>query len=485
MNYINTYNFPFHRIKVLPTLGNNNDASTNLSMVTNTLLTSRNKTLPLRKSSHDYLITEMNRSCSSTIIRNTIGDNNSDQVSDGQEVSEMLYGNIDSINIARELDNVMGYSGKHEDCSLYGNLSIVNVAKELRGRVGSTSGSQNSLKKKPKPAPKPFSPPKQPSVIDLNELLLKSSKYRKESQVNSDSSKIDGEIKSNINVNDYVTMGNKDVYVDMTNEDAYVPMKNGDAYVQMKNETEYVGMEKPVCVNDNLPDDEKAKRYGDAGSKGDYTPMRSDYVIYTSKSRRSVPNMGYVQMTGNAENMYMSMDAKSTMNKRQSFPHTRRLRGKCDGVHLIGAEGCIFNSEDYVYTYVLKQEVGKDDLSPFIKKKIRMDQMPCFCHEEKGSEVFYSCEDIYALIDKNVIYKSISDLSPVKCDETEANIPLKKDPHAEFEYDLVDKEYEPFKKESKASTSSEEPSRGPILTKRFSKIIRKKIEQAKQLMTDW
>ncbi|XP_047998440.1 uncharacterized protein LOC125235863 [Leguminivora glycinivorella] len=462
-----------HMIRVLPKLGTNPDACTNKSIkkrVFNTSSSLKRSMPPFKRASTKIMKTTAE-------IPPKKEANTPD--SPGLQPNYVNYEDM----LTDETEAVQDVPANNE---IYGNLPNVNstVDKESEYNMELLAGSQNSLKKKPKPPPKPLNQFHK-QTLSINELVQKIDevqlRYSNKQDQNDNSPQVDGNIE---------------------------PID--DAYV----------------IYGNLPDDEKVKRNGDADSKveNNYPLMNKNHV-----NRRSVPN--YVDMAGNkvvVEDIYseyISMD-QSEAKKRLSLSDSRQYvmmkgnpnfaqdavdsdsdyipmdnakakkslslievknpTGNCLGVHTKGEKGCIYNPDDYEYQYVLKPRVSKGDVSPFIKKKSKVVGMPCYCHEEaakrKEQEIYYSCEQVYVVVDKNKIYTSLNDVSV--SDDNDNNksddIPTKLDLTKE------EKQFEPFNNTPGTSTSSDDNNTQNLpRIKRFSSVFKKKMEQAKQFVTEW
>ncbi|CAB3251632.1 unnamed protein product [Arctia plantaginis] len=147
---------------------------------------------------------------------------------------------------------------------------------------------------------------------------------------------------------------------------------------------------------------------------------------------------------------YVKMEGKMVRDRRLSNPvYLSMERLKTDSFHLKGDVGCLYGSNEYLYIYEINPKTLRGNAHPFIRKKERASPMPCYCHEDPKKEekmfqknkpkqssagqlVFYSCEDIYVPMNREDIYSSLNDLKNENMqfqrkqsrDEAKANRPV-------------------------------------------------------------
>lgn len=175
---------------------------------------------------------------------------------------------------------------------------------------------------------------------------------------------------------------------------------------------------------------------------------------------------------------------------------------KTDLVHLRGAFGCIYESLDYSYIYELNPLASSGKGQPFTKTKQEIKPMPCYCHEDPDREkkvqrkiidrarqmggsqnTYFSCEEIYVTMkNKEGIYSSLNELNagyikPNKIDEDEKestwiDYTAKNDASLLYKFDDTE-----FNESNQAKSST--------LDAKMGGILKKKLCQVKQLLSDW
>lgn len=232
-------------------------------------------------------------------------------------------------------------------------------------------------------------------------------------------------------------------------------------------------------VSRNLPDDAKVKSKSmdllDAPPGDSYVIMGSFKSLARQRSTinfdgSSCDNLDIYDTS------YVTMNGK-THHKRKSNPdYVSMNRLKSDSVHVRGDVGCLYGSLDYMYIYELNPKSIRGNEHPFIKKKEKATPMPCYCHEDlnkdvkmlqknkckqkSGSQlVYYSCEDIYGT------YNGCKNGSTVKKENEED-------------------QYETFP-DRRGLTASYQGQLDSIEPRHSGSLLKKKYTQVKQLISDW
>lgn len=247
--------------------------------------------------------------------------------------------------------------------------------------------------------------------------------------------------------------------------------------------------ENTQTFTNNISDDEKVKNAYSDDPELDTTPTYFPMIGLRLQHQRSTINVcGHScdNIDTYDDVSYVKMEGKTIRDRRLSNPvYLSMERLKTDSFHLKGDVGCLYGSNEYLYIYEINPKTLRGNAHPFIRKKEKASPMPCYCHEDPKKEekmfrknkpkqssgsqlVFYSCEDIYVPMNREDIYSSLNDL---------------KNDNVQFHRKQSRDEAKINKPTSQENVNMSYQSH--TLDSRTRSLLRKKVFQVKQLLTDF
>lgn len=235
-------------------------------------------------------------------------------------------------------------------------------------------------------------------------------------------------------------------------------------------------------LRSNMPDDMKAHMYTGDTSESQYLPMQpirrslrkrfaSDFV--PTKFRTDVRTDRVINERISLSYDYVSVDELSDFNfKEKNLPRTLSIPNcfmfgeSSRSMHLKGDLGCRHESDEYLYFYVLNPRTIRENVHPFIRKKEKATPMPCYCGDtstdvDNSQVLYFSCENMagddtdYYSVDEVHLFNPIGTDNPTLTRLDESN------------------------------ASSSQQADNAQLEIRGTGMFKKKVNQFKQLITDW
>lgn len=178
-----------------------------------------------------------------------------------------------------------------------------------------------------------------------------------------------------------------------------------------------------------------------------------------------------------------SLSELATYRPKFSIPNFFTFGTKRKTVHLRGDVGCIFDDSEYQYIYELNPNTIRTNVKPFVRKRERVEPMPCYCHEDPNRYIKVidlvtkkrkgvSTEEIY--VDMTGIVYGVPNNSASEGDVT--NIPSNEKDIEKMDDDNEDLVVKLFTENDKDNTDSEDK-------KNIPNVIMKKFSLLKQLFT--
>lgn len=354
------------------------------------------------------------------------------------------------------------------------------------------SNFTGSLKKKPRPSPKP-----------------RRHASSNDSPINTSTISNGDKTTEFINVPDDVKVAYTDIYADKD----YTPTNTDKIYVTMNAdmdaEEDYMAMNIDICTDTNY-----TTMNTDIDPDNHYMTMKTN--MYTDKHHTmsmvdTDMNTDKHLMTMNTDidvdKHYTPMNLNENSKRRKSasdvWPHydmdnqiyepingqkipvkkiSRSFKSN-NSSHLRGDDGCIYGSLDQLYIYALNPNALRENVHPFIKTK--EDAGPVFCHCPKNTskiekasdrDVFYSCEDINIYTNINPIIENN------KSTDVDSNI--KDENYPGYVFERFDKKAS----SDNADKDIKKDTNTSITNSSFKKtgcVFRKKLKHLGQLFLDW
>lgn len=369
-----------------------------------------------------------------------------------------------------------------QELELYENL-------ESSFRSSSDDSSSVQYKRKPKPLPKPMI--SKTSIPNLNDELL--------NELSKSISKKVGLLKSK----DRQFVETNDTSLDIVDSNMDIGKK--DPIRKLSDIALYAN------TFMNLPDDEKAKK-NDPASEVIYMPMdkhsytasyvemneheneKRKHVFLNTQAISSAADYDNIKYVNKFDlvgiNQYVCMDHRKLHQMRRSIPDN--LSKHCESIHTKGDCVCIYEPLDYMYIYELSPDALQKNSHPFIRRKEKANSIPCLCsgHDgiapkikarkkiknelDKSQLLFYSAEDIYVDFNKKETPKS--DLKNTDKSHEESKLAdVVKNDNVSNHTTMTSEDFLSFKPFNTVVSGNS----------RKLTVFKKKVEQIKNLFTDW